>query len=145
MNQTDIQLIPIHPEQKETLRNLYSLYLHDLSQYTQELKIHEDGTYHFEGFEWIFRNPRLQSYLIYQGEQLIGFITLVETKTKEEVDYIINDLFIVHKGKRQRNCPKYSRPSPFIKGRSISCLSVERKSSCYFILEKVPLYKRDFL
>lgn len=99
MSETDIQLIPVHLEQKETLRNLYSLYLHDLSQYTQELQIHEDGTYHFEGFELIFRNPRLQSYLIYQGEQLQGFTTLVETKAKEEIDYIINDLFMAHKAR----------------------------------------------
>lgn len=106
MNKTDIQLMPIQLEQKEILRNLYSLYLHDLSQYTKELQITEDGTYYFEGFEWIFRNPRLQSYLIYQADQLLGFTTLVETKSKEEIDFIINDLFIVHnaRGKGVAQC-----------------------------------------
>ncbi|CAM3849363.1 hypothetical protein [Mesobacillus thioparans] len=50
----------VNPEQKHVLRNLHSLYLHDLSTYTNGLTISEDGSFEFDSFSFIWEKVYLQ-------------------------------------------------------------------------------------
>lgn len=84
---------------KELLRNLYSLYLHDLSKYTNNLDIEEDGHFHFSGFQSFWEEEGLSPYIL-KNEQgaVIGFLLLVERPLiKKDYDYSVNDLFILNK------------------------------------------------
>jgi len=80
----------------EKLRNLYSLYLYDLSEFSYSLSINTDGLYEFEGFDKVIEREELQPYFIqYEGE-CIGFLLLAERPfTAPGTDYCINDVFIL--------------------------------------------------
>ncbi|GAA3319771.1 hypothetical protein GCM10020331_028040 [Ectobacillus funiculus] len=44
------------------LRNLYSLYLYDLSEFSYSLSLNADGLYEFEGFDKVIEREELQPY-----------------------------------------------------------------------------------
>lgn len=89
-------------EHIEKLRNLYSLYLHDLSEFSYSLCINADGLYEFEGFDKLIEREELQPYFIqYEGE-CIGFLLLAERPfTAPGTDYCINDIFILRAFRRR--------------------------------------------
>lgn len=78
------------------LRNLYSLYLYDLSEFSYSLSLNTDGLYEFEGFDKVIEREELQPYFIqYEGE-CVGFLLLAERPfTASGTDYCINDVFIL--------------------------------------------------
>lgn len=86
----------------EKLRNLYSLYLHDLSEFSYSLSINKDGLYEFEGFDQVIARRELQPYFIcYEGE-CIGFLLLAQHPfTARGTDYCINDIFILRAFRRR--------------------------------------------
>lgn len=88
--------------EKSILRNLYSLYLHELSNFTSNLDLGEDGMFHFEELDSFWEIDGLSPYFIKLNEEIIGFILLVERPfLKKSNDYGINDFFILnqYKGK----------------------------------------------
>ncbi|MCM3315332.1 GNAT family N-acetyltransferase [Rummeliibacillus stabekisii] len=88
--------------EKSILRNLYSLYLHDLSKYTTNLNIGEDGAFHYDELDDFWKVDGLSPYFITWNEKIIGFILLLERPfLKKANDYGINDFFILnqYKGK----------------------------------------------
>lgn len=76
-------------EQKQMLGNLYSLYLHDLSAYSDGLQIGEDGIFEFDSFELIWRREGVE-------DQLAGFILILEAPFTKKVDKVVNDFFILN-------------------------------------------------
>ena len=86
----------IRPDNKEVLRNLYSLYLHDLSSYTKGLQISEDGSYEFDSFSLIWEKEGVTPYFIIAGGKLAGFILILEAPFTKKVDKVINDFFILN-------------------------------------------------
>jgi predicted acetyltransferase len=86
----------IRPDNKEVLRNLYSLYLHDLSAYTKGLQISEDGSYEFDSFSLIWEKEGVTPYFIIAGGKLAGFILILEAPFTKKVDKVINDFFILN-------------------------------------------------
>ena len=86
----------IRPDKKEVLRNLYSLYLHDLSAYTKGLQISEDGSYEFDSFSLIWEKEGVTPYFIIAGGKLAGFILILEAPFTKKVDKVINDFFILN-------------------------------------------------
>lgn len=86
--------------EKSILRNLYSLYLHELSNFTTNLDIGEDGVFHYEELDRFWEVDGLSPYFIMLDEKIIGFILLIERPflTKEN-DYGINDFFILNRYK----------------------------------------------
>lgn len=90
------------PSQKSVLRNLYSLYLHDLSEYNGELEINEEGIFEFDAFEMIWEKEGLNPFFIKEGDKIAGFILLLSKPLIKRVDYVINDMFILkgYRGKK---------------------------------------------
>jgi predicted acetyltransferase len=86
----------IRPDKKEVLRNLYSLYLHDLSAYTKSLQISEDGSYEFDSFSLIWEKEGVTPYFIIAGGKLAGFVLILEAPFTKKVDKVINDFFILN-------------------------------------------------
>jgi len=91
-----IALAKIGLEKQHILRNLYSLYLHDLSAYAKGLQVSEDGSFEFDSFDLIWEKEGLVPYLIHSEGQLAGFILLLEAPITKRVDKVINDFFILN-------------------------------------------------
>lgn len=86
----------IRRDKKEALRNLYSLYLHDLSAYTNGLQISADGRFDFDSFSLIWEKDGVTPYFIMADEKLAGFVLILEAPFTTKVDKAINDFFILN-------------------------------------------------
>jgi predicted acetyltransferase len=82
--------------QKETLKNLYALYLHDLSLYSDELVPNHEGLFEFDAFDQIWEKEGICPYLIKADDKLAGFVLLLGSPFLKKVDYCINDFFILN-------------------------------------------------
>ncbi|KMK75793.1 GNAT family N-acetyltransferase [Alkalihalobacillus pseudalcaliphilus] len=97
-----LQLEPVHKKDKPILHNLYALFLHDISKYTNNLQINENGFFDYEDIHCFWDTEGISPYFIKIDQTLIGFLLLVERPfLKKQNDYGINDLFILnqYKGK----------------------------------------------
>lgn len=93
----NITLIPAQEADKPIVANLYSLYLHDLSAYTESVTIHSDGSFVFDDLDFLWKEEGISPFLINYDDHLIGFLLLLERPyLKKEIDYSINDIFILN-------------------------------------------------
>ncbi|GAA0778803.1 GNAT family N-acetyltransferase [Clostridium subterminale] len=102
MNLNEVKLEPVDIESRAKLENLVSIYLHDLSEFADDLKINEDGKFEYDGLEMYFKSEDLTSYFItYQGE-VAGFILFNTGKyAPRDIDYVVHELFLL-KGFRKK-------------------------------------------
>ena len=91
-----VTLEKINPDKKEVLRNLYSLYLHDLSAYTDGLQVSEAGSFEFDSFSLIWEKEGVTPYFMIADEKLAGFVLILEAPFTTKVDKVINDFFILN-------------------------------------------------
>lgn len=97
MNRMTLALVPALEADKPILANLYSLYLHDLSAYTERLTIHSDGSFVFDDLDYLWEEDGISPFLIKYDDHLIGFLLLLERPyLKKEIDYSVNDIFILN-------------------------------------------------
>ncbi|MFE8699962.1 GNAT family N-acetyltransferase [Cytobacillus sp. FJAT-54145] len=85
------------PEDKTILENLYSLYLHDLSLYSNSIEVSANGSFIYDDMSMIWNEEGVVPYFIQSGEKLAGFLLLLERPfLKKTSDYSINDIFILN-------------------------------------------------
>lgn len=89
-----MELVPATLSDKPLLKNLYSLYLHDLSAFSHTLKPCADGSFEFDSFDKIWTREGINPYLLKENDELVGFVLLLEKPFTKRVDFCINDLFI---------------------------------------------------
>lgn len=97
-----IELAPVPARDKAVLRNLMSLYLHDLSEYTDSLTPGPDGLFTYDGLDLYWRNPSLTPLFIRQDSELVGFLLLNRPPyTTPDTDFNIHEFFILrrHRGR----------------------------------------------
>jgi predicted acetyltransferase len=97
-----VALQKVQESEKEMLRNLYSLYLHDLSKFTNNIKMGENGFFEYEDLHMFWKNDGITPYFIKVDQSIVGFLLLLERPfLKKENDFGINDIFILnqYKGK----------------------------------------------
>ncbi|MEN8702088.1 GNAT family N-acetyltransferase [Bacillus infantis] len=92
----NITLAATDASKKEIVRNLYSFYLHDLSQYSPSLMPNGQGTFEFDSFDAIWDTPGISVHLIKHGEEIAGFLLFLEKPFLKKTDFCINDLFLFH-------------------------------------------------
>ncbi|WP_054705083.1 GNAT family N-acetyltransferase [Bacillus sp. JCM 19041] len=114
----------VKESEKTILKNLYSLYLHDLSRFTSNIDVKEDGSFEFKSLDTFWEVKGLSPYFIKFDDQMIGFILLLERPfLKKEIDFGVNDLFILNK----------------YKGRGLGKQAIEKlfqeKQGKYFVIE----------
>lgn len=104
LNETRLEKIAIGSKSK--LENLMSIYLHDLSEFADDLKINEDGKFEYDGLELYFKSEDLTPYfIIYQGE-VAGFVLFNKGKyVSKDIDYTVHEIFIL-KGFRNKGIAK---------------------------------------
>lgn len=85
-------------DEKEILRNLLALYLHDLSEFTADLDINERGFFEYEGLNMYYQKETLSPLLYKVDGEYAGFILFNEPPyAPEDVDYNINEFFLLRK------------------------------------------------
>ncbi|MGG3447334.1 GNAT family N-acetyltransferase [Bacillus nitratireducens] len=97
-----VVLQKVQESEKMILRNLYSLYLHDLSKFTTNMTIGADGFFEYEDLDMFWKNDGITPYFIKVDHSIVGFLLLLERPfLKKENDFGINDIFILnqYKGK----------------------------------------------
>lgn len=92
-----ITIEKIGSDHQKTLRNLYSLYLHDLSVYADSLQVSEDGSFEFDSFELIWTKDGINPYIFRADGELAGFILLLEKPFTKKVDVLVNDFFVLNR------------------------------------------------
>ncbi|MDG5473719.1 GNAT family N-acetyltransferase [Jeotgalibacillus sp. ET6] len=121
-----VTLIEVLESEKFLLRNLYSLYLHDLSKFTSTIDIGADGSFEYESLDKFWKVDGLSPYFIKIDDNIIGFILLLERPfLKKENDYGVNDIFLLNK----------------YKGKGIGRQAIEKlfqeKRGRYFVIELI--------
>lgn len=95
-NMNEVRLLPIKIEEMQILENLMALYLHDLSAFSEDLKVNGNGKFVYEGLEYYFKTEELKPFFIYYGEELAGFILLNSGKyVSMIIDYSVHEFFVL--------------------------------------------------
>ncbi|MGV3465892.1 MAG: GNAT family N-acetyltransferase [Heyndrickxia sp.] len=96
-----IEVVPIKVEEKHILKNIYPLYLHDLSPYNGE-DINQDGLYDIDFLDLFWKEEGLLPYFIKKEEKMIGFILVQNGKYGPPTgeDFYISEFFILRKYRR---------------------------------------------
>ncbi|MBU8567943.1 GNAT family N-acetyltransferase [Virgibacillus pantothenticus] len=89
-----VEIKEANSEDKNSVENLFQFYLHDLSEYTDNLNIAKNGNFDTSDVELFFTKDNLLPLKIVLEDEIIGFIFLIKGKT---VNYVINDMFILRK------------------------------------------------
>ncbi|MBK1812213.1 GNAT family N-acetyltransferase [Clostridium sp. YIM B02505] len=96
MNLKEVALERVTIDSKAKLENLTSLYLHDLSEFADDLKINKDGKFEYEGLELYFKSEDLNPFFItYRGE-VAGFVLFNTGKyAPKDINYVVHELFVL--------------------------------------------------
>ncbi len=93
-----VTLQEVTASRRETLRNLMSLYLHDMSEFTDTLEPGPDGTFAYAGFDLYIDDKALTPLFIYSDGHLAGFALLNQPPyTPADVDWSINEFFVMRR------------------------------------------------
>ena len=93
----DVYLQETSPKDGEILKNMYSLYLHDLSAYSCSLKENNEGTYEFDSFSVFWNKQGVNPYFIMADGERAGFLLLLEPPFTKKINYVINDFFVYNR------------------------------------------------
>jgi predicted acetyltransferase len=91
------------PGDRDILMNLYSLYGHDISEFTSGSNVNERGLFEFEDVDEFLHGESvndvsLKAYIILIGDRPAGFLLLGSGEyALEGCNFIIYDLFIIRK------------------------------------------------
>lgn len=99
-----MRIVKVDINQKTILKNFMTLFLHDLSEFNEELDINpENGLFEFDVLEWFFDKEGLAPYFIVHEHQTIGFILLQSAPfvNLERYDFLVNSFFILKKYRRK--------------------------------------------
>jgi len=86
-------------EQKNMLENLMTLFLHDLSEYADDIKIDSTGLHRFDVLDLFFEKEGLTPFFIQSEGEILGFILIQSGSytNPEHADYVMNSFFILRR------------------------------------------------
>jgi predicted acetyltransferase len=94
----------VNSDRKEVLKNLMTLYLHDLSEFIQNISLNSDnGLFEFDVFDLFFEKEGLTPFFINLDGKPVGFILLQSGSysNQEYADYVLNSFFILKNHRRK--------------------------------------------
>lgn len=100
MHQPTPKLVPAAESDITILRNLYQLYLHDLSEFSDNLQPDASGLFDPSDVDLFFEEEALIPLKILVSGEIAGFVFLSKSGGSR-VDYVIQETFILrgHRGK----------------------------------------------
>lgn len=85
-------------EEKDILLNLYTLYGHDISEFTKQSEVNERGLFELEDADEFINDESLKAYLIWIKDKPVGFLLMGKGENAlDGCDFIIYDFFILRK------------------------------------------------
>lgn len=97
-----VKLISVNSETKHILENLMSLYLHDLSEFADDLKIDVNGKFQYDGLELYITKDELKPYFIYLEDNIVGFVLVNKGKyASKGIDFLVHEFFILKSFRRK--------------------------------------------
>jgi predicted acetyltransferase len=99
----------VNSDRKEILKNLMTLYLHDLSEFIDNISLNSNnGLFEFDVLDWFFEKEGLTPFFINLGGEPVGFILLQSGpySNQEYADYVLNSFFII-KNQRRKGIGKF--------------------------------------
>lgn len=98
----DISIFEASLAEKEILENFLTLYLHDLSEFTDRLDINHQGFFEYRALDQYYYRPFLIPLLYKVNYRYTGFILLDQRpNAPRDVDYFINEFFLLKKYRRK--------------------------------------------
>ena len=83
-------------DEKPILQNLLSLYIHDLSAYSDDLHPNEEGRFDYDGLDLYWEEASLFPFLVRVEDRIAGFLLLNRPPyAPRDVQYLINEVFIL--------------------------------------------------
>lgn len=94
MSDEKLELAPAKPEDRTFIKNIYPFYLHDLSEFTEDIQPGADGTFDVDYVDTYFDEPDHTCLNITLDGRIIGFILLSKFENAK-VDYVIQEAFVL--------------------------------------------------
>lgn len=92
----NVKLLVIDQAKQNVLENLMNLYLHDLSEFADDLKINDEGRYEYNGLDYYFKDKELMPFFIYCNNEIAGFVLVNSGHyVPSDVDYDIHEIFVL--------------------------------------------------
>lgn len=92
----DVKVEIIESEKENVLKNIVSLYLHDLSEYADDLKINSEGKFEYSGLHYYFTEKELTPFFIYWKSEIVGFVLLNSGKyVPGDAEFSIHEIFVL--------------------------------------------------
>lgn len=96
-----IEIQPASPSDKQILRNLMELYLHDFSEY-ENSDVDEHGLFGYERLDHYWTEPERHPFLIRVDGKLAGFVLVRDMHPQDQpVTHSIAEFFVMRKYRRQ--------------------------------------------
>lgn len=96
MGFVDVRLELVEGGKIHILENLMALYLHDLSEFSLDLKVNEAGKFVYDGLEFYFSTKELKPFFVYFEDEIAGFILLNSGRyVPMIIDYSVHEFFIL--------------------------------------------------
>ncbi|ARV57776.1 hypothetical protein BZZ01_03240 [Nostocales cyanobacterium HT-58-2] len=97
-----VEIIDATIEFKPVIKNLYPLYLHDLSEFVSDIDVSDLGLFNAEVSNLFWQKDALFPFLVKANGKLAGFTLIASPPyTSKETDYMINEFFIIRKYRRK--------------------------------------------
>jgi predicted acetyltransferase len=73
MSSSDVRLVPVPFEEKAVLQRLLELYLHDLSEFDEDIRLNEHGLYGYRYLDHYWTDEDRFAFFVRAREQIAGF------------------------------------------------------------------------
>ncbi|RKP47959.1 GNAT family N-acetyltransferase [Cohnella endophytica] len=89
--------------QKPIMENLMALFLHDLSEFADDIKVDDMGMHRFDVMDLFFEKEGLTPYLVRLDGEITGCILIQSGQytNPEHADYVLNSFFILKRYRRR--------------------------------------------
>ncbi|UCE67540.1 MAG: GNAT family N-acetyltransferase [Candidatus Zixiibacteriota bacterium] len=93
-----LKIVKVAKGDSEVLKNLMSMYLHDMSEFADFLKLSPDGSYKYHNLHFYWEKEELSAFFIIKDSKIIGFIlSNLRPFIPEDCDISIQEFFILKK------------------------------------------------
>ena len=91
-----VSLHKVRIKEKDTLKNLMTLYLHELSEYADDLEPTEEGLFEYSGLDLYWKHESLLAFFVKVNGSLAGFVFLNRHPyAPKDVDFNLSEFFIL--------------------------------------------------
>jgi len=94
----ELKIVKVTESGSEILRNLMSLYLHDMSEFADFLKLNPDGSYKYQNLHFYWEKDELSAFFIKIDSEIAGFILSNKPPfIPDDCEISIQEFFILKK------------------------------------------------